>query len=191
MTSANYDLAYVQAGVASLEAYLLSGELYWPLDAAPLPGEPPYPRLTLGGLLLAVRRASGRRLSPAEVTLLRESEHELEATRRRWAAAWQGKARREFTSRLRLWRDYLNDYRENPQEHLDRYAYEARRRVMLELLLPETGETPAAELELLGALDRVLHGVFAQDGFIWEAELAPAFPEAPYWYLWGTPKKGL
>ncbi|HEY5573072.1 MAG TPA: hypothetical protein VIK64_08690, partial [Anaerolineales bacterium] len=63
MPSAEYDLGYLRAAVAALEDYLMSNELYWPIGAASPAGEPDYPRLTLGGLLLAQKRAHARDLS--------------------------------------------------------------------------------------------------------------------------------
>lgn len=191
MNSASYDLAYLQAGVAALEAYLLSGEVYWPLDALPPAGAPAFPRLTLGGVLLAHQRLSARPGSPQGDSTWREVEATLETTRQRWTVAWQNKAQREFSARLRLWQAFMNEFRAHPREHLDRYPYEVRRRAMLELLGRETREIASTERELLGALDQLLEALFVRGGFVWEAEDAAAFPEKPYWYLWGTPKKGL
>jgi hypothetical protein len=51
MPGAQYELDYLQAGIASLEAYLLSPEVYWTLQDSPRSGGPAYPSLTLGGLL--------------------------------------------------------------------------------------------------------------------------------------------
>ncbi|MBI4769912.1 MAG: hypothetical protein HY784_05720, partial [Chloroflexi bacterium] len=68
MYSPARDLAVVDRMVAELESYLLSPELYWPLSGPPLPGGQGYPRLTAGGLLLALARLSAveRELSAAQ-----------------------------------------------------------------------------------------------------------------------------
>ena len=56
MKSFEYDLRYIQAGLDSIEEYLLSDEVFWPLSAHPPEGAPEYPRLTLDGLLLSKAR---------------------------------------------------------------------------------------------------------------------------------------
>lgn len=66
MPSAEYDLGYLKAGISALENYLLSNDLYWPVGASSPSGEPAYPRLTLGGLLLAQKRAHARNLTPEQ-----------------------------------------------------------------------------------------------------------------------------
>jgi hypothetical protein len=183
-----YDLRYLNAGIADLEAYLLSQEIYWPLAKSAPPGSPPYPRLTLGNLLLARARLSARRLTSTWRLELERLDGRLEETRQRWMSAWRQKAQREFGVRLNLWRDYLEEYRQNPEGNIDRYAYEVNRRVLLQLLEPEAGELPRAELELLSGLDQLLNAVFVSGRFVWERELERAFPAAPYWYLYGRPR---
>ena len=85
-----------------------------------------------------------------------------------------------------MWGDYLEEYRMNAQDNADRYAYEVRLRVMLQLLLPEVGEQPQTEMVLLAGLDGYLQSVLKKDGFIWEAEVQKGFPVDSYWYLYGN-----
>ena len=63
MASIEYDLGYLSEGLVSLERYLLSDEIYWNMRAPSPPGEPAYPLLSLGGLLLSKARLEARRLS--------------------------------------------------------------------------------------------------------------------------------
>jgi hypothetical protein len=67
MASLEYDLGYLQSALSTLEDYLLSADLYWSIGDNPPKGEPPYPSLTLGNVLLAqamplipIRRFKGR-----------------------------------------------------------------------------------------------------------------------------------
>jgi hypothetical protein len=186
--SIEYDLRYLESGLVDLEGYLLSKELYWPVGAAPPPGDPPYPRLTLGNLLLSRARLGARNLTPAQQEQLERQDQKLKETRARWHSAWEGKAQHEYQVRLNLWRDFLNDYRQNPSGNTDRYAYEANRRVLLDLLEPEAGTIPPAEREMLSGLDGLLRVVFVPGGFVWEPELQKAFPERKFWYLYGRLK---
>jgi hypothetical protein len=191
MPSIEYDLNYLQAGLEDLEGYLLSKELYWPIDASAPPGETPYPRMTLGNLFLARTRLSGRRLSTAERAQLDHLTKRMQEIRQQWLVAWGQKSLREFSARLRLWRDFLEEYRHNPAENLDRYAYETNRRVILDLLFSEAEEKPAEEVELLAGLDELLRAAFKPGKFIWSDKLKSSFPESTYWYLYGTLKEEL
>ncbi len=188
MQTLQYDLGYLRAALSILEEYLLSTELYWLIGGSPPSGEPAYPSLTLGGVLLAQSRVHAHPATnevAEQVTLIDEQIHTL---RGHWRSAWEHKAEHEFHARLNLWRDFLEEYRKNPDANLDRYAYEVGRRVMLELLKPEAGAIPRAELELYTGLDGLLRAVLIPGAFIWEQELAPGFPKTIYWYLYGRLK---
>jgi hypothetical protein len=186
--STEYDLRYLESGLIDLEGYLLSKELYWPVGAVPPAGDPPYPRLTLGNLLLSHTRLGARDLAPAQQEKLERQDRRLEETRARWRSAWEGKAQREFQVRLNLWREFLNEYRQDPGGNADRFLYEANRRVLLDLLEPEAGTISPAEREMLSGLDGLLKAVFVPGGFVWDPELQKAFPESKYWYLYGKLK---
>jgi hypothetical protein len=191
MPSIEYDLNFLHAGLADLEGYLLSKELYWPIDVSQPAGEAPFPRMTLGNLFLAHTRLSERHLSFAERVQMDHLNKRMEAIRQHWLVAWGQKSAREFSARLRLWRDFLEEYRNNSSENLDRYAYEVTRRVVLHLLSSEAQGIPEEELELLNGLDELLRAVFQPGKFIWSDKLKSSFPENPYWYLYGTLKEEL
>lgn len=188
MPSAGYDLGYIQAALQELETYLLSKELFWPLSASSPPGEPAYPRLTLGGLLLAQARSRARNLSPSQNTELAGLERHLDNLQRRWRTAWGRKAAWEFCSRLEQWKNYLNELRADPEDFGSTYGYEVQLRVMLELLTPSMDDPDPAYLDLLAGLDAVLKVTIAPADFIWGEELVGGFPEETYWYLWGRPE---
>jgi hypothetical protein len=188
MPSVVYDLGYLRAGVAALESYLLSKELYWNLGAGSPPGEPAFPPLTLGYLLLSQARLHARQLDLPQRDELARLDEGLDDIRSRWRVAWERKAAQDFRARLNLWRDFLEEYREMPEANADRYAYEVRRRVMLHLLEPETLEINPAETGLLGGLDRVVESVLTPGDFVWERDLASGFPRDTYWYLFGRLK---
>lgn len=184
MPSFEYDLTFLQGGIPELQAYLLSHEIYWSLGLASPARERPYPQMTLGWLLLAHYRAAGwpqGKTSPQLASLT----HQLETTRAKWHTAWHKKAAQEFSSRLKLWANYLNDYRAD-KTHAHQYAYESQRRVLLHLLENEAGELPSAESDLLKGMDSYLRAVLHSGDFVWEPDLASAFPKEEYWYLYGS-----
>jgi hypothetical protein len=188
MPSAEYDLGYLRAAISALENYLLSNDLYWPIGASSPGGEPAFPRLTLGGMLLAQMRAHARGLTPEQHDELARLDEQMDDVRDRWQVAWERKAGRSFQARLRLWNNFLEDYRESPSANADRYRYEVERRVMLHLLADEAGEVREADMELLEVLDKVVRSALVPGDFIWDAELENGFPREPYWYLYGQLK---
>ena len=188
MPSVEYDLNYLRAGLLDLQGYLLSNEMYWPVGATSPSGEPPYPRVTLGNLLLAQSRLEGRRLTGEQKAEYERLKQRLESTRQEWRVAWEQKAQREYSARLNLWRDFLEEYRKKPAANIDRYPYEVSRRVLLQLLEPEAGTIPAEEAEMRSGLDGILKAVFMPGKFVWDEELKTSFAREPYWYLYGEPK---
>ncbi len=185
MKSFVYDLGYLQAGMELLEAYLLAEDVFWPIDASPPEGEPEYPRLTLGGILLAEARLKAYPLSQAQETERQRVLVDLDHVRSKWRVNWEKKARHCLTVRLRMWADYIEEYRSNPQDNAGRYRYEVRLRAMLELLEAESGEMQPVEGEILSGLDRYLKGELEIGDFIWETEVNSGFPPETYWYLYG------
>ncbi len=179
-----YDLEYARAGVAELDDYLLSKELFWPLSGTP-PGGKPFPRLTLGGLLLALARLKARELSVSHNASFTRLEAQLDGVRSRWRVAWGRKAAREYPSRLTQWRNYLDDYAKNSSAYASAYAQEARLRLILHLLEPQLDMPSSAHLSMLAGLDLRLQAKFEAGEFVWEAELAAGFPPDTFWFLYG------
>jgi len=177
MTSAEKDKAYVEASIPELEDYLLSDELYWPVTARGYT----LPRLTIGGILLAKARLEARGEQIDSLTA------QLDEVRSKWRVAWETKAGREVQTRMRLWLNYLSDYRNNPESNADAYPHEVRYRVMLHLLMNELSASPSEQKELV-QLDSLLRVNLISSDFIWETELQAGFPRKVYWYLYGKLK---
>lgn len=180
-----YEISYLQNTLELLEKYVLSADIYWPVRSAPEAGELPFPSLTLGGVLLSLARLSSTTISDQHQAMREQLRGDIESIAIRWRVAWESKAVREFHARLILWRDYLDEYRSNPENNTDRYSYEVNRRVMLHLLEPYVEHAPEAEKEMLRGLDQLLKATFQAGEFIWDAWLESAFPPQPYWYLFG------
>ena len=177
MASPEKDRAYLETGISELEAYLLSDELYWPITARGYD----LPRLTIGGLLLAQARLEARWERIGALVA------QLNAVRSKWRVAWETKAGRGYQARMRLWGNFLADYRHNPEGHADLYPQEVRNRVMLHLLLGEISPLPPGQQEL-SQLDSVLRANLITGKFIWAADVRPGFPREVYWYLYGKLK---
>ena len=185
MKKFDHELDYIEAAASQVENYLLSKELYRPIGITSRHGEKPFPALTIGNLLLATNRAGGFARSTKEKVRLSKIQNEINQIRPRWAAAWQDKVSVEFSARLKLWSDFLEEYRKEPGLNFDRYRYEVSRRVIIHLLSEQYSHVPDHEAELLSALDRYLRAMFQSGEFTWDDALEQVFPESVYWYLYG------
>ena len=184
MASADYDLGYLEAAVELLQEYLLSKEIYWKINAVSPPGEPGFPGLTLGMILLSQKRIESRSLTPAKENRQYHVQSKIEKLRTRWRTAWGGKAREEYRSRLDLWRNYLEELRQDPEGNFDRFPYEVSRRVMLQLLAREADSIPASQEQMLAGLDRVMEGSMLPGEFVWDESLSGGFSSEDYPYLY-------
>ena len=189
MPSSEFDLQYLEASLGLLEDYLLSQELYWQLGANPPRGEPAFPSLTLGAVLLAQARANARRLAAGHEKRFTRINQQIDQIHKKWPVAWEKKARQEYSARLKLWRNFLEEYRQSPKENANRYAYEVGRRVMLALLEKHASEIPHEEEAMISGLDGLLNAALDQGDFIWENEVAGGFSKNQYPYLYGKLKE--
>jgi hypothetical protein len=184
MASADYDLGYLEAAVELLEKYLLSKEIYWKMNASSPPGEPGYPGLTIGAILLSQLRAASWNLNSRQEDRRFRVDSRIHQIRIKWRTAWSTKAGEEFRSRLDLWRNYLEEFRQDPEGNYDRYPYEVGRRVMLQLLSREAEGIPAAQEQMLSGLDRILEGVMLPGVFVWDVALESGFSLEDFPYLY-------
>jgi hypothetical protein len=184
MVSKRYDLGYLKAGTGELEDYLLSNQLYWTLGTPSPPGEPVFPQLTLGTLLLVIKRLEPQ-IDEMDKNIFADWLGKLKKIEHQWQSAWIQKASREFHARLNLWRNYLEDYRNHPKEDYDRYAHEVSRRVVIDLLRPYLEKSSTHDDQILVGLDETLRENFVRSIFIWEKGIERGFPIAHYWYLYG------
>jgi hypothetical protein len=185
MSAFEYDARFLRAGVEELEQYLFSKEIYWLLVVSSQAGEPPYPRFTLGWLMLYRRRATALAKTPAQKTQIESLNRRIDELRAHWRSAWGLKAQQEFHARIGLWRDFMEEYRESPAANYDRYVYEVNRRILLTLLAEDAAGISPQDQELLAGLDNVLRADLAGREFIWIPDLAEAFPRQEFWYLYG------
>jgi hypothetical protein len=188
LPSAYFDLGYLSAGMGEIEPFLFSKHLFWPLHGSPPYGEPRYPRLTLGGLLLSQARLGARKLSKNQVVEFESLQKSLLQWRETWQEAWIRKAENEYISRFRQWKNYLADIQSNPDGHIPFYGSEVRIRLILDLLNPEIRKTDQTIQDNLRIMDEWLKSNLEVGEFILDSELSSGFDSTSYWYLWGWPK---
>ncbi len=180
---AAHELAVFGKMAQELPDYLLSGVLFWQLQAGS-----DFPKLSLGRLLLARARlrALEPRLSPAQQAAWREAEQQTHNALSQWQVAGERHASQELRARANLWQRFWEDCADSPCA--DNYAHEVGQRTMAELLLREfarVGDTP--EARVLKALDTTVKARLRANGFVWDEALRPVFPEKDFWFLYGRP----
>ena len=182
MTNKETILQFVQEGAADLEAYLLSDILYWQLHT-------PAGRqmFTLGGMLLGLMQIDALGKASGEADDLFSLQGTIDKVKLEHPSAWEKKARQETAARIRLWKTYLEDYRQNPDEMASYYPREVKWRVLIQLLQKEIPKL-IEQFDMLTLLDTMVKSNWLPGGFIWEPYLIPAMPATDYWFLYGRLK---
>lgn len=182
MRDPEFHLQALAASVESLQPYLLSKDVFWPMG--------PLPSLSLGRIywdrtVLSARKAL---LKGPQLADLGRIERTVEDLQRQWSLAWENKATAELRTRINLWQAYLREL-DDSRDEAGAYPQEVRNRALAAHLRRVAGNQPEARQlgALLDGLDARLRSVFKAGEFVWEPELAPAFPIDPYWYLYGRP----
>ncbi|OGN74940.1 MAG: hypothetical protein A2X24_11510 [Chloroflexi bacterium GWB2_54_36] len=179
------DLAFLHASAPVLEDYLLSDVLYFPVTGEhgrQLSGDTT--RLTLGNLLLSLRRLQAVQL-PADQTAEFEALFgQINRARAQWRSRWSVKVQQEIPNRMMLWKNYLGELGEEAKAKAGDFPYNVRLRAILELLFDESNDLLVKEKDLLRSLDLQLKGKASPGEFIWDQTLAGGFPAGQFWYLY-------
>jgi hypothetical protein len=181
------DWAFIRAAIESLQDYLLSSELYWPLYVHPrekITGN--LLQLTLGNLILTQARLKGYPWASKEASELADANAKITQVKEKWKTAWTNKAVREIPARLKLWRDYVDDLCDQPRHKVANYHFQVRWRTALDFLNIEAAGRPDTDLAHLFEVDLRLKKISQPGNFVWEAELEAAFPKERFWYLYVT-----
>ena len=179
------DQAFLHASAPVLEEYLLSDVLYFPVTGEhgrQLSGDTT--RLTLGNLLLSLKRLQAVKLPADQTTEFETLYGQIDKVRAQWRSRWSVKIQQEIPNRMMLWKNYLGELGEEPKTRAGDYPYNVRLRVILELLFAESNDLMVREKDLLRSLDLQLKGKTSPGGFVWDQTLAGGFPAGQFWYLY-------
>jgi hypothetical protein len=176
--------------VDELEEFLLSEQIFWPLGGNPEQGQPPFPNLSVGQLQLTLKELEAVEddLTFEQTTRWTQLRDRAWVLRSKWTTAMAQKSLAESSTRVNLWRAYLNETKEAGGTS-GNYPYEVRHRVILELLsdLTEILDDDLIQGEIK-ALDGMLRGMLSgPSGFIWDEPLSKVYPEDTYWFLYRRP----
>lgn len=173
------DRAFLINALSDLPDFLLSEEIYWPLEEGKRFSGARISRLSLGNIRLVATDLMASSENSADADLV----DGIERIFQKWRSNWSRKAALEFSNRLGLWKDQLEELLADPSAAI--YRYEIRQRVILDLLREDMlVDPPRHELDLIAVLDESLRGASQAAGFIWEARLQRGFPQDRFWYLY-------
>ena len=175
-----FELKLLKEMSAELADYLLSDVLYWQMA-----GSSDFPKLSLGMLLLTRARLSAAELGAGQQAELAKVLAEIDSTLDQWRSTAERKADQELHSRATLWQRYWDECRADPHSCAGSYPHEVTNRVIAQLLLkafPNLSKSPNALA--LRPVDSAVRGRLQGEQPVWP-DLAPAFPQAEFPYLYG------
>ena len=171
------DHRFLLSAAAELIDYLSSSILEWNLRDSRLV-------LTPGRLLLTIRRLTALRDNDSQILKAVNSTNALIRTRN---LLWQRKVNLEIPVRLRVWENALLDFSE---EGLDKsYSAQVIHRVILRLLEEDSPDQFGYFIDRLETLDERLRKIIESGDFIWDGELAEAFPRGDFWFLYASNRR--
>jgi uncharacterized protein YukE len=177
-----YENKYLAEGLEQIKPYLLSGELFWNLNLASPRDRAPYPQMTLGNLLISAHILGCEGSGAA-----RELLNAFWATKQEWSIAWEGKAAKEYSYRLKQWGRAIEDFRDSRNPGVGALANELRGRTALVLLEREVAGEDLKRLGSLQTLDNVFLSLSKEGDFVWDEELRECLEIEPFWFLYRRP----
>lgn len=182
------DLEILEEMAAEMDSYLKSDVLFWPMKNGNMP------RLTVGGYLMRQHR-----LLSLESLLDDDEKSRLDAAVSQFNEAlvekivrFENHGNQELEARLRQWGEYLKDLsRESSSAAY--YATAVEPRAMITAIVNKL-KLPPYQLndrvyQQMNMLDNNLRRRWHRGEFVWPEEWQPAYPEAIYWWLYGSPRR--
>ena len=192
MQSVEYNLDLFEAMLDEIEDFLLSADIFWPLDKRSKHDLPPYPHLSTGGLLMTQDEslAQEAEMNPGQKVQHAKLQRQWDMTLHKWRSALGRKSEREMGMRLNLWRAYLSDLEEGSASHFD-YHREVRNRVQfarLQTIASESSKT-LKMVKTIRSLDARLLNLTIASEFIWDDRLREIYPEGNFGVLYRQPRE--
>ena len=192
--SVDQDLREAEAMTKGLENYLKGDTLYASAGGG-IFSFGNMPTMTVGALLMRLRRLGVLRmqLNTQQREQLAELNRKHEEVRSEFPAHYEKKMLWEANSRLDLMRQYFSDAM-TPGDAVSNYPPEMLRRTIVQELLAAMDELRIQSAELdtkVQQIDSRLNGIATErTGFLWDAQLEPAYPQKDYWWLYRKPRAG-
>lgn len=182
------DMATLAAMLEHLDDYLMSDATRWEM------GKPDMPPMTIGGILMRLRRLPDRQsmLYEFEREGLRHAREQFERTIEDHVVRFEQRAHQELGARLREWTTYLRDLSSRRAAERSHYAYRADTRLVIGELIARLSQPPfKLQVQILGdldALDSRLRSRWVDGAFVLDSVWESVYPPDEYWWLYGNPK---
>jgi hypothetical protein len=184
-----HDLMILEEMAGNMAAYLDSDAVEWTIPRANMP------KLTIGGYLMRQSRLGALReaLSSDEQERLDAATDQYDKALEERVVRFEKRANQELHMRITEWVGFLREISHWSNNEVNTYAGGVDTRVVIKELL-DALQTPPYRLEPgvldeLNAIDNILRGRIAEDGFVWDSVWEPAYPEQEFWWLYGKPRE--
>lgn len=180
------DLQLLEAMVEEIPRYLKFEGLYYPL------AQTNSLRLTLGVYLMHQHRlvAVAKSMDKELAERLTDAIIKYQEAISDHIVRVEQHLNQELDTRLKQWRTYLTEVTENPDEYLAYYATHVADRAIMQHIFDfmQSPYQPDQEVaQQLRLLDSELQDRWENGYFVWPEVWQPAYPETPYWWLYGRP----
>lgn len=191
--SFSQDLKEAKAMADALDRYVRHETLYGTVGAGGLFSGGRMPALTVGALLMRLRRlnALSDQLSDSQRQTLAVVETRNRAVHQEWRVHYEGKMTREAHSRLDAMKPFFEECASSPRLCAQVYRPEVLRRTIVEELLIamqdydiDSGDV----VKKVRAVDGRLRSFVQADEFLWSEVLKPAYPEKQFWWMYNRPQ---
>jgi hypothetical protein len=191
--SSNYnlqtDLNEAKAMVEGLEDYVRGPELYGHANGNFFTN---MPSLTIGALLMRLRRLDGLRgkMRDSQSKELDKIVDKWQEIRDEWRLHYEEKLKREADSRLDAMRTFFTECEENKLNCQHNYRPELLRRTVVQELLQEIDALKIEATDLkrkASATDARFRSYLSDASFQWAEDLQAVYSKADYWWLYQKP----
>lgn len=186
------DLKEAEAMAQALIPYVYEDALYGTVGGRGLFGGGGMPSLTLGALLMRLRRlqALEAQMTESQRALLAEVVAQHESVRKEWTQHYNEKLTREASSRLKAMDTYFQECEEDRRICANAYLPEALRRTIVQEIVTamEASDLSTADiLKQARAVDSKLRRYSEPSEFVWAPELASIYPSGTFPWLYARP----
>lgn len=190
--SIDRDLSEAKALADHLIPYVYENELYGSIGG--MFGSSSLPRLTIGGLLLRLRRlyALQGRMNDAQKAQLMAVDAQHENVRKEWTIHYNEKLAQEAHSRLKMIEQFFEDCTDDPRTCLSNYPPEAMRRTIAQEIvntMKDSGSDTGDLERAMNKTDSKLRRFAQPSSFIWASALQDVYPKDEYWWLYAQPPR--
>lgn len=190
--SLEQDFREAQAMADALVPYVYEDQLYGKVGSGGLFAASKMPSLTLGALLMRLRRlhALQDQMTESQRAALASIDQKHENVRKEWTMHYNNKLAQEALSRLNAMRQYFEECRDDPRLCANTYLPEALRRTIAQEIADamKRYDTPSEEVtRAMRNADGSLRRYTQPSEFIWAKELQPVYPQTTFWWLYAKP----